>query len=138
MKKNFKITPKETRGDYGFFNYEDPYIGAEIQISPLEYDDYDGNQMRLNMKNLKSKHVSIYSWWSKNKEKGGTRKSLKNLKDLFDGKIDVIDIGIKGENASYNYWVKMKQEGLVDHIFDDEGKEVKLRKKIREILSRIF
>ena len=132
----FTIKPTDSRGDYGFFQYSDPYVGAEILLDPLEDIDHQGDKVVLNMdkENLKQKHVSIYSWWSTNKEKGGTRKSLQNLKNLFDGKISVIDIGTKGVNDSYNYWVKMKQEGLVDDIFDDEGNKVLLRKKIRESL----
>ena len=88
--------------------------------------------------------VTIHSWSSKNKEPGGTRKSLKNLKHLF-GHIHVEDIGEEGD-PSYNYWVKMYNEKLVDSMTDSQYEDVVLesliratvRKVIRETIQKAF
>jgi hypothetical protein len=76
----FTIRPTDTRGDYGFFQYNDPYVGAEILLDSLEDIDYQGNSVSLNMdkENLKKKHVSIYSWWSTNCGKINKELTLKD------------------------------------------------------------
>ena len=107
-----RYTIKPSKGDRsGFYRYEDDYAKGLI------FTRTEGT-------------VGIYQWSTKDKEKGGTRKSLKNLRDLY-GYITVHDIGFKGDD-SYSYWVKMKGEGLVDDIYDDD------MNLVQEVVERVL
>ena len=115
MSFRYTLVPSKSDRD-GFYHYEDDYARGVIFT-------------------YKEGWVGIYEWSTKDKEKGGTRKSLKNLRKLF-GTISVHDIGLKGED-SYSYWVKMKGEGLVDDIYDDNTNLVKevIKRVLRKMLQ---
>ncbi len=112
----YSITP--IKEESNFYHYKDDYVFAVIATYP-ETSDW----------------VGIYEWSSNYQEKGGTKKSLQNIRKLYKH-ISVHDIGLPGDD-SYSYWKHMKKLGLVDDIYDDDMELVKegVRMMIRRILE---
>lgn len=86
------------QGEDGFYEYSSDSVFAVLSA------------------NFESRICSIHEFTSN--FKGGGRLGLQELRSHFDH-VDVIDIGMEPEEASWMFWAQMKQEGLVENIYPD-------------------
>ena len=70
--------------------------------------------------NFEDRHCAIYEYNSKVRP-GGGRKTLQWLHQWFD-EIDVIDPGEM--DSSLGFWLKMRDERLVNRLFDEDQQEI--------------
>lgn len=96
-------------------------VPRETQSEPLP-DHIDGNitisQVDADIQGERGSFVSIYGWGSR--VRGVTRSALRALKDYAaPGVVVAHDVGPNG-SESRSYWEKMRAEGLVDEIREDD------------------
>lgn len=96
--------------------YQDGVVFGAVDVTPLATG---------------GKALAIYEWSSHDPGKGHSERALRWLREqgcvtieaYGVGTLDLVDAQLVGD-ISMGYWAHMVRKGLIDTIYDDEGREL--------------
>jgi hypothetical protein len=98
-KDNYTLEPRGSRND------------------ELFYDFKTDDESVVGMFGISGNILTIYEWCSSSPGAGNTSSALRNLLKTYNS-IEVKDIGASPSDSSWQYWLHMRANGLVERLYD--------------------